>query len=293
MEISQIKFFLEVAKSEHITKSAEKMHISQPSLTQSIHRLENDLEVKLFEQRGRNIHLTECGKFLMDKLEPIIAQLDSIPFEIKKVANSAFTTIHINVLAFSMLTTGAIIAYKHKNKNVNFQLMQNPNYGSYDIEISTKIPDNNAARFKKNNEFHLEEKIFLAVPNNERYANKKSIYLKEVADEGFISLAGSKQLRLICDKFCHQAGFRPNIIFESDNHASVLNMIGSNVGVGFYPEISWGKLKTNHVKLLEITDLKCRREIVITANLGKTDNKYVSDFYEFLKKYMCDKFGKA
>ena len=55
MEMSQIRFFLEVAKTEHITRSAEKLHISQPSLTQAIHRLEDDLGVPLFEQKGRNI----------------------------------------------------------------------------------------------------------------------------------------------------------------------------------------------------------------------------------------------
>ena len=55
MELTQIKYFLEVAKNEHITKSADALHISQPSLTQSIHNLESALGVPLFRQKGRNI----------------------------------------------------------------------------------------------------------------------------------------------------------------------------------------------------------------------------------------------
>ena len=79
MELSQIRYFLEVAESQHITKSARKLHIAQPALTQAIHRLQNDLGVPLFMQSGRGIVLTQYGAFLRDRLKPILAQLDRIP----------------------------------------------------------------------------------------------------------------------------------------------------------------------------------------------------------------------
>ena len=290
MEMSQMRFFLEVAKSEHITKSAEKLHISQPSLTQAIHRLEDDLGVPLFTQKGRNIVITEYGKFLKEKLEPIIDEIDGIPYQLQRMAKAGNETIHINVLAVSMLVTSAIIAYKQKKKGINFQLLQNPNYETYDIEVSTKTIHQNLPEHSLHiKSFSCSEKIYLAVPNNEKYENKTSISLTEVIEEGFISLFGSKQFRLICDRICRHIGFRPNIIFESDNPAAVINMIGSNMGVGFYPEFSWGKIKSNHVKLLEITDAPFVRDIVVTINMNKVNNEYLIDFYEFLTKYISDK----
>ena len=290
MEMSQMRFFLEVAKSEHITKSAEKLHISQPSLTQAIHRLEDDLGVPLFTQKGRNIVITEYGKFLKEKLEPIIDEIDGIPYQLQRMAKAGNETIHINVLAVSMLVTSAIIAYKQKKKGINFQLLQNPNYETYDIEVSTKTIHQNLPEHSLHKKsFCCSEKIYLAVPNNEKYENKTSISLTEVIEEGFISLFGSKQFRLICDRICRHIGFRPNIIFESDNPAAVINMIGSNMGVGFYPEFSWGKIKSNHVKLLEITDAPFVRDIVVTINMNKVNNEYLIDFYEFLTKYISDK----
>jgi DNA-binding transcriptional LysR family regulator len=55
MELTQLRYFLKVAELQHITRAAEELYIAQPALTQTIHRLENELEVPLFSAKGRNI----------------------------------------------------------------------------------------------------------------------------------------------------------------------------------------------------------------------------------------------
>ena len=137
--------------------------------------------------------------------------------------------------------------------------------------------------------FACEERIFLAVPNIEKYANRESIKLAEVMDEGFVSLAGSKQFSAICDRFCRNIGFKPKIIFESDNLTAVKNMITANMGVGFWPEFTWGSVNKRLVKLLAIEDIDCKREIIISCNLNKDDNKNVLEFYDYLKKYCLNR----
>jgi DNA-binding transcriptional LysR family regulator len=286
MEITQMRYFLEVATSQHMTRSAEKLHIAQPALSQSIHRLEKELGVKLFVSKGRNIVLTEYGKYLKSQLEPIIGKIDELPHALQKMANINNNVIHLSVLAGSTLITDAIIDYESNHDDINFQLIQNSKSDIFDIQITTEmfyqLSDN------VTNQFICPEKIFLAVPNNEKYKNVNSISLSEVADEGFISLLGSKQFRYICDKFCHQAGIEPNIIFESDSPAAVKNMIAANLGIGFWPEFTWGKIDNDKVKLLEIIEPKCSRDIVITADKVQLDNPNVKEFFEFLKEY-CDK----
>ncbi|MCI7181763.1 MAG: LysR family transcriptional regulator [Schaedlerella sp.] len=287
MEMTQIRYFLEVAESQHMTASAEKLHIAQPALSQSIRRLEKNIGVPLFESKGRNIVLTEYGKYLQSQLIPIMDQLDKLPEILRAMAKLNGETIHLNVLAASTLVTNAIIEYKTKHKGLNFQLLQNMQSEVFDIEITTKMfYQSNPGRIK--NQFVCEEKIYLAVPDNEKYHNRKSISLKEVENEGFISLMGSRQFRYICDKFCHHAGILPHIIFESDNPAAVKNMIAANLGIGFWPEFTWGKLENDKVLLLEIDDPECSRDILITYNKNKTDDSNVRDFFEFLKGF-CEK----
>ena len=58
MELLQLEYFYAVAQNQHMTRTAEQLHIAQPSLTQSIRRLEKELGVPLFYRSGRNIALT-------------------------------------------------------------------------------------------------------------------------------------------------------------------------------------------------------------------------------------------
>lgn len=284
MELTQIRYFLTAAELQHITKSAQKLHIAQPALTKSIHKLEQELEVPLFSRKGRNIVLTQYGEYLQDKLLPLVNALDSVPQELAHMAETEKHTIRLSVLAASTIVTQAIIEYKKQYPNINFHVLQNPENELYDIEITTNLFYNN--KNVADNIFVSTENIFLAVPDTEKYRGRTSIDLAEVKDEGFISLFGSKQLRSICDKFCHHAGFEPNVIFESDSPYAVKNMIGANLGVGFWPEFTWGKVDNSHVKLLEISNPICRRDILVTYQSIKNDSTYAENFFEFLQGYL-------
>ncbi len=282
-----MKYFLEVANSQHITRSAEKLHIAQPALTQAIHRLEKDLGVPLFVSKGRNIVLTECGKYLQNSIAPMLERLDKIPDELQRMAQIDSKTIRINVLAASALITEAIIAYKSAHKEINFSLFQSPTDETSDVEITTKMFYHIPCE-KSDSQFVIAEKIYLAVPEK-KYGGRSSIAIKDIREEGFICMLGSRQFRSICDKFCYHAGFKPKIIFESDNPTSVRNMIATNMGVGFWPEFTWGKAADEHVRLMEIADMPCSRDIIISYNPTKADNKTVIDFYKFLKKFCLDR----
>lgn len=284
MELQQLRYFLEAAESQHITKTANKLHIAQPALTQSIHRLENELGVPLFLSKGRGVVLTEYGRYLKERLLPVMKEIDSIPEQMKNLLSLSHQTIHLNVLAASTLMTEAIIEYRSNHSNINFQLMQNEESELFDIGVTTRLfyqPNEDA----QNNEYVCTEKIFLAVPKNEKYKNMTSIRLSDAADESFISLLGSRQMRWICDKFCQHAGFAPKIVFESDSPAAVKNMIASNMGVGFWPEFSWGKFDSEHVLLLEITEPVCHRDLLFLCKHNKPDSSNVDDFFKFLKEF--------
>lgn len=287
MELNQLKYFLDVAESQHVTKSAEKMHIAQPTLTKAIHRLEEELGVPLFLPKGRNIILSEYGKYLQKRLSPILSELDHLPAQLKNMAQLEDKTVRLNVLAASALLVDAVIQYNKTHEQLNFELTQTLQSDSHDISVSTGTMQPSAMQ-KNQQSFTLSEKVFLAVPSSHPLAEKDTIELREAANEGFISLMGSRQFRSICDRFCYQAGFSPRIIFESDNPATVKNMIAAQMGIGFWTEFTWGKLDHTDVKLLEISNPTCQRDIFFHYTPNKLDNSITQQFFVFLKEY-CEK----
>lgn len=290
MEILQLKYFYALAQTQHVTKTAQQLHIAQPALTQTIHRLENELDVKLFKSSGRNIVLTEYGRYLQKKIEPVLKTLNEIPEELHTIAGDRKKLLKINVLAASNLITDTIIGFQKKHKGTRFQVVQNSEAEDADITVFTseffRNPPNSKDSF-----YIFTEQIFLAVPSTSEYAGCSSIRLREMSGKKFISLAGSKGLRYICDRFCLNAGFRPDVVFESDSTSAVMNLIGANIGVGFWPHYTWEKPDECDIALIPISEPKCQRDIIIQFHSDSEVYDDAASYFNYLVHYF-DKLKK-
>jgi len=289
MELTQLKYFYALAENQHVTRTAEQLHIAQPSLTQSIHRLEAELNVKLFKAEGRNIVLTEAGKYLQSKIEPVLNVLNEIPEEIQSITGSRKNLLKINVLAASTLITDAIINYQKHHPEIRFKIVQNSESEDADFTIFTKETFQPPV-ISKDKYYIFSEKIYLAVPDTSEYAKNESILLSEMSGKSFISLAGTKGLRSICDRFCLHAGFKPNVVFESDNVSAVKNLIGANIGIGFWPEHTWETHEGSKITLLPIAEPTCKRDIIVQLHRESESHEealryfdYLVNFFEILK----------
>ena len=289
MELQQLQYFLVAAQYGHITKAANSLKIAQPALSQSIKRLETELNVKLFERKKGGIALTKAGKLLAEEIKPVIKTLDNLPRKLAEADKKQKQTIHLNVLAASILVTNCIISYKAKHPEVNFEFEQSPAAVDYDLCITASLPKNNMS----SDQITLEEKFFLAVPASSKYAGYSEIELSEVADEGFIMMADTRPIRNICDQFCLEAGFSPNIVFESMNFEAVRSLISAGLGVGFWPEYSWESAKpSENVVLLPIVGQDCKRDIIISYGHQTSGNKIVKEFYDFLIEFAMECKGR-
>ena len=282
MELMQLRYFCEVAESEHMTRSAEKLHIAQPALSQAIRRLEGELGVKLFVLKGRNIVLTPYGRYLKEKVQPLLSTLDQIPGDLAKLAHTDRTTIRMNVQAASALVTRAVIDYQKANR-IHFELVQSGEDSLCDISLTTRLPSSKSVGV---NEYVFTEPILLAVPDSDPCAGEPAISLAVMREEEFVCLAGTKNFRSICDKYCSKMGFTPKVVFESDSPATVQNLVAAGCGVGFWPKYTWGEFSTTSVRLLEISEPDCKRDLVLTMNELKQDNTEVERFFFFLVDYM-------
>lgn len=281
MDLQKLKYFQTVARLEHMTRAAEEIHVSQPALTQSIHLLEEELGVPLFQKNGRRIELTRYGKHLSQRLDVLLPELDNLPEELNQLRQVVNQTVKLNILAASSFVINVIMRYKKMYPDVIFDFEQNTQKNDCDIVITTNgVHARNPQNFTKR--CIKEEHIYLAVPKQSIYANYSSIKLSEVKDENFIMLSSSRLFGVICNKFCSIAGFAPKILFESDSPSAVQNIIGMGAGVAFWPEYSWGKADNKNIVLLPISEPVCQRELIIELQDRLPRSEYAEDFYHYL-----------
>lgn len=314
MELLQLRYFLEVAESEHVTHSAQKLRVSQPSLTQAISRLERELGVQLFEPEGRGIRLTEAGRFYSKRIAKAVGEIDSATSELARFDEERSSIVRINVVSASNIVVDAVAEWRTQHPAAKFQIVSSETASKIepcDIEVrmqTGKTPEAKGARLFK-------ERIMLAVPTtngdeteepdagfrdnlgkggrpggeerdiaaSNALANGlgEAISLAQAQNSGFIMLAGSRNISNLCLSQCAKLGFRPTIAFESDNPSVVRKMIGLGLGVGFWPEHSWGELGAG-ARLAPILEPGFVRTIEVARTRHGGSNEQADKFYSFL-----------
>ncbi|MBN9648215.1 LysR family transcriptional regulator [Terrisporobacter glycolicus] len=283
MELLHLKYFLTVAKTEHMTKAAHELRIAQPALSKIIRNLEKELEVKLFDRRGRSIILNDTGKYFSEKVEEALVILDDTVNDVKE-----FDLIEKNKkvrflsLCASSIVADILIAFKSAYPDIQLELTQSlsdldNNFDSYDLCLYCT----NKPNPYKNSLCLLEEEIFLGVSTKHPLANKGTITLQEVKNENFIAL-GQGHLRNLIYDFCKTAGFKPNITFESTNNSLIRDLIVFGQGVAFIPEISWKLDNYNGIKFLHIKKPFCNRSIYLYTKYTDNSPLNVQIFKDFI-----------
>lgn len=285
MDIQKLKYFHSVAKLQNITKAAENLHISQPSLSHALHILEWEMGVPLLKKQGRRIALTEVGEYLDQRLNSLLPEFDNLPTELLQLKNKVTNTIKLNILAASSFVINVIVKFRKQHPEVIFDFEQNEIKSDCDIVVKTNGLDNVSAN-KYIKRCVKEEKIYLVVPKNSEYAQMREIDLRSVKNESFVMLSGSRPFGIICGKFCTIAGFNPKILFESDSPIAVQNIIGTGTGVAFWPEYSWGKIKNKNIIKIPISYPVCQRDLIIELHERSPKSKYADAFYEYLKQQL-------
>lgn len=292
MDILQLKYFQTVAKFQHITNASEELHISQPSLSKTISKLERELGVPLFDRQGRNIKLNSFGKSFLKRVNRIFVEIDESKKELKDMAGleqGKITLASISLGSFPNMLEGFLQKYPEVSFRqvlaYTFEMKRKLEEGSIDLCISSVSIDSPDIV----NIPLLTEEIFLAVSKNHRLANYESVDLIEVADEHFISMKKGYGFRDITDICCGKAGFTPNIMFESDGVSSLLSLVNAGFGVTFLPPAENRNFSFELPKLIKIKNPTPIR----TIYLSYVEGRYLSKAAREFCKYTIDYFGEV
>ena len=288
MELLQLRYFLAVAESEHMTNTAKRLHIAQPALTQSIHRLEQELGVSLFERAGRGIRLSPAGAYVRDRVKPAMETLENVARDVQLFQQGEQGVVRIGVHAASGVAIDGIAAYSELNPHVSFEITQDERERHRDVIVTTITPRGSSTVENAVEKTPFSERIGIAVPASSALGD--AVSLADFANERFIALAGSRRFREVCDTFCARRAFTPHIAFESDNPLVVKKMIGLGLGVGFWPDHSWGDLDPASCRLVHLQETEFTRDVIVAKTSRCTPDSEAQRFYEFLLDYVAKRW---
>ena len=127
MNYNYLRYFSVLAQVEHYTVASARLGISQPSLSNAINHLENELGgVRLFEKVGRNIRLTEEGRYFQEKVDAALKELNTASVTLRNSRDSAPVVIHIGVVsgALTRLVAQELTAYMAQNQRIRLHLTE-------------------------------------------------------------------------------------------------------------------------------------------------------------------------
>lgn len=288
MELLQLRYFLAVAESEHMTNTAKQLHIAQPALTQSIHRLEQELGVSLFERAGRGIRLSPAGAYVRDRVKPAMETLENVARDVQLFQQGEQGVVRVGVHAASGVAIDGIAAYSEFNPHVSFDVTQDERERHRDVIVTTITPRGSSTVENAIEKTPFSERIGIVVPASSALGDTAS--LADFANERFIALAGSRRFREVCDTFCARRAFTPHIAFESDNPLVVKKMIGLGLGVGFWPDHSWGDLDPKSCRLVHLQETEFTRDVIVAKTSRCTPDSEAQRFYDFLLDYVTKRW---
>jgi DNA-binding transcriptional LysR family regulator len=242
MEWQQLEYFIAVANSEHMTKTAKELAITQPALSRSIKTLEKELGIPLFERNGRNLFLNKYGKYFYQRAKAALSEIEKGRKEIESLINPTSGVISISFLHMlgAHLVPSLLHSFKKDFPDIQFDLHQGSPHelmtlisnGDCDFGITT--PDFINSHYS----WHLLGKfeLFLTLPLDHKWANKKNIYLEEIGDEPYIGLKSSCGVGSMIDTMFAKQQITPRTVFQADELDTVAGLVSTGFGISFLPK---------------------------------------------------------
>jgi DNA-binding transcriptional LysR family regulator len=293
MNFHQLQYFCVLAETEHYTKAAKLLSITQPSLTHSIKELEKELDVSLFTKQGRNIKINQYGKFFYERVHPILAELDKTKYDLQVMIDPRKGMINLSFLhslaqEFIPNVISSFLQIEENNQ-IQFNFDQGTTNdikthfkeNKVDVAFTSKIDEEGITSIPI-----LKQELFLITPLNHPLADKEEIDLLEAAKYPFIFYNETSGIRPVIDDLFKGINIEPEISFQLADDTTVCGFVSANLGIAIVPNI-FG-LDRYPIKVIKIKKPVYERYIYLSYN---TDN-YMSPPVQIFKDFILSKFAK-
>lgn len=234
MEIRQLENFIVVCKELHFTRAAEKIGIAQPTLSQQIRALEDELGVPLFDRVGKKIMMTQAGTLLLEYSLQMVNHLENTQAAIAEFRSGQQGTLVIGVLPSDLdyRITKLLIDFHTEFPMVKLKVVSSITgvkqvlENEVDIGIAlTSPPDERLIQIPL-----AQEEYVLVVSKSHSWADRQSISINDLRHIQTVMYPEGFTGRELIDNWCRKYGFALDTIMETASATSIISLVKANIG---------------------------------------------------------------
>ena len=250
MTLTELKYIVAVAREKHFGKAAEACFVSQPTLSVAIKKLEDELEVKLFERSANEVSVTALGEDIVRQAQSVLEQAASIKEIAKRGKDPLAGPLTLGIIytigpyLLPDLVRQAISRTPQMplmlQENFTVKLLEMLRTGDIDCAIMAEpFPDTGLAVAQL-----YDEPFLAAVPSTHPFASKKTITSQELKSETMLLLGNGHCFRdhvlEVCPEFARFSSDAEGIrkSFEGSSLETIKHMVAAGMGVTLVPRLS-------------------------------------------------------
>ncbi|MGW1227469.1 LysR family transcriptional regulator [Streptomyces sp. NPDC001515] len=250
MQLQQLTYFVAVAETRHFTRAAEEVHVSQPSLSQQIRALENELGAELFSRARGNITLTDAGEALLPLARRILADADTARHEVQELAQLRRGRVRLG--ATPSLCTGllpdVLRAFHDRHPGIQLLLEEGGSHdlvrelarGALDLALVV-LPLPAASPALTTVELLQEDLVVVSAADAPRPGRGGEVRIPDLEGVPLVMFRHGYDLRELTVAACRAEGFEPSFTVEGGEMDAVLGFVRAGLGAAVVPSMVAGR----------------------------------------------------
>jgi LysR family transcriptional regulator, hydrogen peroxide-inducible genes activator len=276
MEFHQLRYVCAIAEKGSFSRAAEQCQVAQPSLSQQVLKLEEELGARLFDRLGRSIRLSEAGRAFLPYARLILEQTEMARSSTTDKNTGLTGSVAVGVIPTiaPYLMPEYTVAFAKKYPEGKLRIVEETTpvliESLRDMSINLAI----LALPLRHNDLEIfpirTEPLFAVLPKHHPQANQETLALKDLRKENFVLLRDGHCFRDLSMTTCKRARVSPRIAFESGQFRSLLGMVAAGVGVSLVPEMA--RERNSGCRYVRLSDPRATRTIVAAVLRGRSLN---------------------
>ncbi|AWB90224.1 LysR family transcriptional regulator [Salinibacterium hongtaonis] len=242
MELRELRWFITLAETEHVTSAAAQLHISQPTLSRALTRLEKQLGVRLFDRRRNRLQLNKYGEIFLAHAIRALSEISQAEDRITTLVDPDRGVITLGfVESFgNWLVPRMVNRYREVAPGTSFELfggaadavVDGVRKGRFDIGLVSPRPAADDLQWMPIG----RQSLRVAAPPGHRFHGRDSVALEDFADDPMVTLRVGYGLRTVIDGLFRDAAITQRIAIETTELSTLSALVGAGVGVAIVPE---------------------------------------------------------